>query len=800
MLGLTSTRSSDLDRQKTFAPTKSTMRLFGIELSSGQDFDDLKEAVRELEHALDEIGWIKINQTGQESHAAVKESYENMVKRCRLAFVASPIVGNALGLVTSYVFGEGVMTPKAEDKEVQEIIKEFWNDPDNRLSMTSQINQVAVSNKLQYDGELVFAMQVDMDGAVYVRILDPLSIQKLITAEDDKKRVLFYQRMINGKVQFIPDYANGLAVSGQFDARWTPEFAALLKTHSILPDQVVPRTFIYRITVNCDPLDSRGVPFVYRALNWVNSNSKINSDTASFINAQAQYAWKKKVTGTKTQIDAMKARLNQNTGLTKPSIQAGSTWIGNASVDMEAVSLPSSTGNLFEVGIRRTLLMACAALGIFEHYMGDPSTGNLATATAMELPMLKRFMLFQQMWRGIYSDILNFQLDMKLYALNKKAFELNVMKNRVKVMPARDYKNRMLDIDFPPILEKNIKELAEAMAEAKSKGLIPIDTARRVFMQGVGVNNIDEELEKEFQELPDPAPGFGAGGGPRPVRESVSSSQKGLGEDRAKALKLADANKELLRKMNGYLGEIRTAYSNFRENMAASLRDLPAAGWDISITVARENLFRFISKMDDAAVKYYPQAAEIGERYAKSKISLSESGIKTDIREAQIDEFVDREISWNRSFLKDSLTPHFASKLEALSKKKFNTKEAVLSEIDDLFKANETRVGKYGGALWSVGQKAVRETARGSGAKAWFVGVQDKDNCPGCTEAIAGNPYPVESAPLPGDQDCTTNCRHALQLQETAELEESDIDLLRDAQNEARTGYKIYDRIIESTV
>jgi hypothetical protein len=40
--------------------------------------------------------------------------------------------------------------------------------------------------------------------------------------------------------------------------------------------------------------------------------------------------------------------------------------------------------------------MAGIGANIFEHYLGNPLTGNLATATAMELPMLKMFEFEQQ--------------------------------------------------------------------------------------------------------------------------------------------------------------------------------------------------------------------------------------------------------------------------------------------------------------------------------------------------------------------------------------------------------------------
>lgn len=783
------------------------MKIFGIEINSADAVDDLREAVRELERQLEDVGWMKLNQDAGDSHLAVKESYQNMVKRSRFAWVTNPLVGQAIGLTTSYVFGGGVMEPRSDDEEVQKIISEFWNDRDNKISFTSPKIQIELSDKLQYDGEIALILQVDLDGSVYVRIMDPLTISDIVTDSLDKQRPLFYKKLVNGDAQYIPDYTNGLALIR--DDR-VAEWNALLLKYNILPGQVVKDTYIFHLKVNADPLDKRGIPFVYRAIAWANANAKINSDAATFINAQAQFAWKKKVSGTQTQIDAMKARQNQNTRLTNPSYQAGSTYYGNTKIDMEAVGLPATSGTLFETGIRRTLLMVCAAFGIMEHYFGDPSTGNLATATAMELPMLKKFMALQTLWAGIQNDILQFQLDMKALALNKKSFHYNPIKNRISLNKARDYKSRMIDIDFPPILEKDLKNLSEAMSVGKNEGLIPIDTARRIYMQGVGINNIDEEMQKEFAEKPDPIAGaFGNPGKPNMnesrrifkyrngvrVYENVNSVPNDLAKDRAKALKLADANKQILRKLKGYLGEISEAYNGLVRETKNDLKVLPAVGgYVIHFEKATENLNRFFEAMKSAAVHYYPQAVMIGESYVKSHVKIKESKIF----EADMDRFIESQINWNSEFLKASLLPAIKEKMDLLKKKKFVSESELLDAVSESFQTMESRVGKYASAFWTVAQRSVKEAAKDSGVKAWFIGVEDQDNCDGCSEAIAGNPYPVDQVPVPGDQDCLTNCRHAIQLQGDESLEESDIALLKDAEIESKNGYRILDpKILE---
>lgn len=794
------------------------MKIFGVEINSTADMDELREAVRELERQLEDIGWTRINQPGAESHLAAKESFQKMVRRCRLAYIKNPIVAQALNLTTSYTFGAGVSTPKSEDKEVQQIVGDFWKDKDNRVGFTAPKIQLELSNKLQYDGEIALLLQVDLDGAVYVRVMDPLSISGRLTNGFDLMRPLFYKRTdIKGGDQYIPDWENGAALMRD-DLRVKPYWDAMLKALDIKEDKVLKNAYIYHLKVNCDPLDSRGIPEVYRALEWMNANTKINSDAATFISAQAQYAWKKKIEGTKGQINAMRARQAQNNTLTNPSAQAGSTYLSNAKVDMEAVEVKSGSGQLFEIGIRRTLLMMAAAFGIMEHYFGDPSTGNLATATAMELPMLKKFQARQTLWMGVYDDVLQFQLDAKLMALNIKSFDYSPIKNRIEVSKGRDYKNRNVDIDFPAILEKDVKMLTEALVAAKNGQLIPIDTARRISMQSFGVNNIEEEMKKEFAEPPAPVLPFGGGPNnppadkktqePNPakeskrrraiMREAVSSVQSELGSERGQTIRVADSNKEILRKVNGYLSLIAGAFNSLIKESrdCFSFHHTNTGEVVLNEFGFKKCLRKFQESMLDAAAQYYPQVAKIGEAYSKSRIPVLETDGRRRLVETAIDSFIDEQISWNEDYVKKSLVPALSEKLDSLRRKKYSSPSGFFDDFKEAFSAMETRVGSYAGALWTVSQRAVKEASKGTNEKAVFIGVEDSSNCVGCAEAIDGNPWDVNNVPVPGEQDCLGKCRHAIQIQGDEALSESDIQVLRDAEKECRDGFKIIDQAI----
>jgi len=781
------------------------MKLFGLEISSSKKMNQLIEAITLAERQLEDIGWIRMNDPQSQSHTQARESYENMVRRCRLAYIKNPIIAQALHLTTWYTFGDGITQPRSKDTELEKIVADFWTDPDNQLGFTGELAQMKLSNKLQYDGELMLALQVDTDGSVYVRPMDPLGIVPIVD-KFDTIRNLFYLRSIPGGKQYIPDYANGAAILWNH-GELTDEWVKMLKELEINEKEVLKQTYLYHVKINSDILDRRGIPEVYRALDWMNANAGINSDTASFIRAQAQYAWNKKITGTKGQINQAKSRIQQNTGLTNPAFQAGSTYMHNDKIEMNAVGLPASSAKLFETGIRQSLLMMIAAFGLMEHYFGDPSTGNLATSKSMELPMLKKFQARRKIWKGIFNDVLQFDISMKLMAINKNMFDYNELNNRLKPSKGRGFKDRHIDIEFPPILDEDISLLADAMDKAKKGMLIPTETAQRFMLQGMKITNIEEEMDKDFDDPPPPPQPFGQPPDPnlkpkpkakkkakavkKPLKEAVSTVPKDLEPQRSKSLTIAETSKDMLRKLNGY---VKLIAGNFNEMLAEtndsmSLFMLPSENWVFRVENIDRILKRFEEKMLKAASKYYPQITHIGESYVKSQVQIRESDHR--IVEARLDSFIDDQLDWNRGFVENSLMPKLKKKLVGLRQMTFESEMAATKQLNETLAAMETQVGKYGGSLWTVGQRAIPESGKGTEAKANFVGVEDLGSCTECVSAIQGNPWPLSKVPIPGEQICQSNCRHAIQIVGDEDLSEADITMLRDAETESKAGFKL---------
>ena len=136
-----------------------------------------------------------------------------------------------------------------------------------------------------------------------------------------------------------------------------------------------------------------------------------------------------------------------------------------------------------------------AGTGFGEHYFGDASTGNLATATAMELPVIKMIQAEQRLWESVFSDLVDFAIDVAVVfgrlagkVVDREEFEIETAENR------------SFAIKFPPIIQRQIDILVNALKTAEEKGFIPAREAARIAMEALEVQDIDEALDELDEE------------------------------------------------------------------------------------------------------------------------------------------------------------------------------------------------------------------------------------------------------------------------------------------------------------
>lgn len=368
--------------------------------------------------------------------------------------------------------------------------------------------------------------------------------------------------------------------------------------------------------------------------------------------------------------------------------------------------------------------------------------------------------------------------------------------------------DRTIDIDFPPILENDLKASAEAISMAKNEGLIGNKLASRLFMLAANVDNIDDETEEALADdaarqasgaivdpllmpsrtpkqrpvpgapLPDPnapklkdpaqQPKPGDNLNDRIIREALDAPSKN-------GTRLARKNNYVTQRMNAYRKSLQSHFTRFQNDIK---RHTHASGDNGKVVGNIDGVDHLVKKFADgmkaSARTYFPEAVNIGEKYLQShlkdkKINIHETLFVTRSKAAEV--LKDR-IEWNDKYVDDSLTPDMIEGISATMKVPYDEAGDFRQAVADKVNSFASRVDQYVGAFWTVEEAAVKAAGEGTGLMVNFVGEDDGHTCQGCSDALDGNPWSIDDAPQPGEQDCLGNCRHALQIIDQSGTEE----------------------------
>ena len=741
--------------------------MFGWKIIKDKSLQVLTEAVTIYQRTLEDVGWMNLSMDETIQDVMIGVGFKKMIRRCKMYFYRNPLAGLWVNLTTDFVFGEGVSEPKAADEKVQEIISKFWNDPDNKVSLTSYQAQTLLSNKIQYEGNLFFVLFTDTVGDVRVRIMNTEEVADIIRDSEDRMRPMWYKlNMADRKYNFGSDNYE-LSMT---KIKYCPDWNNLKPEEAGVPgEKIMEDAAIFHVKVNCDINDKFGIPDLFRGIDWIKANKEASEDLATLVRSLSTLAWKKKIKGGQTAVNSLKTALHAKTDLTNIGPGAGSTQIENQAIDTTPVDIKTGGTAINETSIRQSKLMVCAASRIFEHYYGDPSTGNLATATTMELPMVKKFKGYQKLWTDVYDAIL-------LYQIMKKV-EIGVLKGGTIVYDEKNRRNilttdfdRKIDIDFPDILSKDPKIVAEALEIGKRNNLISEETAARIFLLTMNQNNIEGEIDKiDFtKEVVVPgASGEPGSPGPKKIKKAEDKDIKESVElpDRKKAVRFAKKTNYVLQRMNGYkkvlLGHYKTLQKDIQKSADAKGEPGKVVG---NIKDLSTHINKFTQRMNAAAIEYYPIAIDIGSKYMQAH--LEDTKIRESIFEAsnRAESLLIDRLAWNKGYVEESLAPDIERTMIGRMRTPYNTPDDFYKAVNSSIGSFENRVGQYAGAFWSIEEEAVKDAGKGTGAQANFVGADDQSTCEGCNQAMVGNPWPIDTIPQPGSHECLNNCRHAIQV------------------------------------
>lgn len=435
---------------------------------------------------------------------------------------------------TNFGFGENIQItpedPAAQDTlndagelEEEGVWTEYWEGDRNQPVLADDVLH-RLSDQVLIDGELFFVYYIStIDGKVTVRVFDTKQITEIVTEDNDNSVPLFYKRLwidkkLGAKELYYPDAM--AYISGDIDAH-----ADVLPKGAKRADQEKSATLVLvQHVAHNRKYDLRGWPLMTAGAAWSRAHKRFREDRASVASIVAMTVNKLKVKGGSRAVDAMRARMEQIPN-TQGVLDGNKDWIPNApgtfvqnnAADLERMPLQTSAGDAKQDG-EALLLMAGLGGGLFPHWLGAGDAYRLATATAMETPLLREFDRYQRFWGSHFRRMVR----IVLWADQKYGIGVS------EVEDGKKYKTYTAQVSTDRLVETDVPQLATSIGIMVQQALIPtaavmpaevtkhvLQAIWRQLLQAMGVEDAvnitsDEVFKIGEPEQPQPM-GYNAG-------------------------------------------------------------------------------------------------------------------------------------------------------------------------------------------------------------------------------------------------------------------------------------------------
>lgn len=378
---------------------------------------------------------------------------------------------------TNFGFGENIQItpedPAAQDdlNDAGELVKEgiwteYWEADRNQPVLADDVLH-KLSDQVLIDGELFFVYYIStIDGKVTVRVFETKQITEIVTEDNDSAVPLFYKRLwvdknAGSKELYYPDAM--AYISEDID-----KHQDVLPKGSKRADQEKEKTLVLvQHVAHNRKYDLRGWPLMTAGAAWSRAHKRFREDRASVASLVAMTVNKLKVKGGSRAVDAMKARMAEVPPVsgvldgTKDWIpNAPGTFVQNQSADLERMPLQTSAGDAKQDG-EALLLMAGLGGGLFPHWLGAGDAYRLATATAMETPLLREFDRYQRFWAS------HFRRMVRIILWADQTYGL------AEVEGEKKYKTFTAQVSTDRLVETDVPQLATSIGIMVQQALIP---------------------------------------------------------------------------------------------------------------------------------------------------------------------------------------------------------------------------------------------------------------------------------------------------------------------------------------
>ena len=460
------------------------------------DVEFLTERLAELELALEDQEWEKAG--SRFDREFTREGLRRIVAASRLATLKNPLINRPVTLQAQYVWAQGISI-SGRHELINETIQAFLDDDANKAELTTHQQRTMKEIELQATGNLFFVFFTNAStGAVKVRTIEVEEIEDIITNPEDRREPWFYKRVWSSR-----EIADGRMGTAQTRTVYYPDWKADRKA---LPQQMDAEIDwehpVYHVKVGGFSNMRFGVPETYAALDWARAYKEFLEDWATIVRSLSRFAWKMTAKGGARGVAASKTKLQTTLGQggsaeTNPAPTTGAIYVGSEGNDL--TPMPKTGATVSADDGRRLLLMVAAAVGLPETFFGDASVGSLATAKSLDRPTELKFLDRQELWRGIFNDILQYAIDQAARSVNGRLasgdqVSLGTDGNGEEI-------DRTLDIEFPPLLEHDpVSAMAAVVSAVTLDGKAPakifdLRTIIRWIARAIGEDDVDALLD-----------------------------------------------------------------------------------------------------------------------------------------------------------------------------------------------------------------------------------------------------------------------------------------------------------------
>lgn len=419
-----------------------------------------------LARQLEELEYLNIfdNMPGFDQEPIPNAKRKQTIQRLRRLRHDNPLAKQAVKLATRFTFGKGIQWSTV-DEETSQVLDDFWNDPINQMVLTSHEAMKDRFDETLTDGEKFFVL-FDSSSPPYVRLSEiPMEeIADIIYDPNNRFIPVFYKRVYLELVydeergSYKPKNGTGVPTIKYYrDFRITDEDLAQIEGLNI-PDAKIGEGKVFHRMINTvwTKNGRRGISELYASRQWFRVFREFMENRASINAAATSISYLRKTKGGAAAVASMTGKFggmevgqdqvtddSETRKLTRPIGSA--VYDANEAVDLQWMKTDTGAVNAKEDG--RSLLMAAGAgVNTNIHYFGEGGDANLATAQAMELPMVKGYEDWQKFTENDFGGI--FQYVIKI----ARGEELDEEATRVSW-------------DFPPIVSQDVVKYTTAWAQ-----------------------------------------------------------------------------------------------------------------------------------------------------------------------------------------------------------------------------------------------------------------------------------------------------------------------------------------------